>query len=264
MQENNIDINPGEVLKLSFINFDLKLLPHEMYEITNKLIKAVLPKGRYAVVDFSTETISLERGRNNLAHVASIPIKLFKRYEAFDLIIDKICEELLPYKEVVYLVFKNRGTLFQRFNLTSEHFNSFEKILANTKYRYIDLSFSKNTRQQIDFTYSKTICLNASIIDGLWIENNSDLPAGPCILYCVGKHYVDNKYETAFCLVSTVKDSDEYTTIHFKNIEPKILGLKDIRTIFTTNCEKAGALGLDNESIVYYALNQIALSSFSK
>lgn len=113
MRENLINIKPGELLRLSLNNFELELLPHEIREITNTLIKAILPKGRYAIVDFDTGRISLERGKNNSSNVGSIPIGLFKDYGAFDVLIDKLCEKLLSYKEVVYIVFKKEMLYFK-------------------------------------------------------------------------------------------------------------------------------------------------------
>lgn len=136
--------------------------------------------------------------------------------------------------------------------------------MANTKYRYIDLSFSKCPEKQIDFHFSKTIYLNGIIVRRrLYLEKDPSVPptpyVGPYVFYCVVKYYVERNNDITFCLVST----PEYSFIQYKKDKPRILSLEEIRNIFISSINNAKALGLDNETIEYYSLSQIALASLS-
>lgn len=265
MQNNKIDIKFGELLELSFA--DLKLLPHEKYEITSILINSLLQKYRYAIIDFDTGKILLQRNENNFQIIDKIPFTYIKNFESY--LIDVVFKQTLIDKNIEYIVFINRDILYSRFNLKHENFESFKQALSNTSFRYIDLSFSKCYRHQTNLNYPKTIYVNISILNKFKRYNERNLDAGyflleSNLLYCVGDYYIDNAHELSFCFVSTINSRYTQRTIQYKKGNSIFLNENKIREIYHRSRKNSYLIGLEEDNAEYFALNQIALSSFSQ
>lgn len=87
---------------------------------------------------------------------------------------------------------------------------------------------------------------------------------GSNLLYCVGDYYIDNVHELSFCFVSTINSHYTQRTIQYKKGSSISLNEDKIREIYHKSRKYSYLIGLEEDDAEYFALNQIALNSFSQ